>query len=289
MESVDVTLPIGFSVENKWYRSASLRPLNGQDEEAVRKIAQVLLPVERITTLLTRCLTNLGPKSTIDFSDVRFLAVGDRDALLLHLRRLTYGDKIQSVLTCPQAGCGEKMDLEFAIGDILVPPSQNPKETYEAVIGEEGTAYKVRFRLPTGADQEAVAKLARRDPNAASKLLLQRCIEEISKNGTKLRFENNLPVAVAESVSKQMAGLDPQAEVLLNLTCPTCKQDFLANFDIGDYFFQELIANSQQLYREVHVLALHYHWSEKDILNMNRSKRQNYLKLLADALHPKEI
>jgi hypothetical protein len=289
METLDVALPIGFAIKNKWYKNARLRPLTGTDEEAIREIARFQLPVERITTLLTRCLMNLGPKSPIDFDDVRALTVGDRDALLLHLRCLTYGDKIQSVLTCPNSKCREKMDVDLTIGDILVSPNRIARRTYETVISANGTTYEVKFRLPTGADQEAIAELARHDSNAASTSLLQRCIKEIRRNGTKVESKNNLPFAMAELLSKRMAELDPQADISLNLHCPACKQSFLASFDIGDYFFQELIANSRQLYREVHVLALHYHWSEKEILNMSRSKRQVYLKFLSDTSYPKEV
>ena len=38
------------------------------------------------------------------------------------------------------------------------------------------------------------------------------------------------------------------------------------------------------LYRDVHHLALHYHWSEGEILAMPRSKRLRYLSLLAGRL-----
>ncbi len=37
---------------------------------------------------------------------------------------------------------------------------------------------------------------------------------------------------------------------------------------------------------EVHVLALHYHWSEADILALPSPKRQRYLALLARHLAP---
>ncbi|MGH7620647.1 MAG: hypothetical protein ACREPM_25830 [Gemmatimonadaceae bacterium] len=39
-----------------------------------------------------------------------------------------------------------------------------------------------------------------------------------------------------------------------------------------------------RLIEEVHVLALHYHWSESDILRLTRAKRQRYLALLERAL-----
>jgi len=288
MESFTVTLPNGFVFDGEWYRDTQLRSLNGDDEAAIRGFSPGLLLVERITMLLSRCLVRLGPKTEIDVNDIRALTVGDRDALLLHLRRLTYGDKIHSVLACPQTGCGEKMDLELTIGDIVVPLNQHAKEIYEMELNEKDIAYRVEFRLPTGADQEAIARTAHSDPGYASTQLLQRCIQEIKKNGRKVKLRNNLPVAVTEALSQQMAELDPQAEILIKMPCPSCQQEFVANFDIGDFFFRELIAHSQQVFREVHLLAWHYHWDERDILNMTRSRRQIYLNQLADALNSEE-
>lgn len=40
--------------------------------------------------------------------------------------------------------------------------------------------------------------------------------------------------------------------------------------------------NVERLYLEVHHLALHYHWSERDILLLPRGKRQRYLALLVE-------
>jgi hypothetical protein len=39
-----------------------------------------------------------------------------------------------------------------------------------------------------------------------------------------------------------------------------------------------------QLYRDVHYLALHYHWSENEIMCMTTSKRKQYIDLLEDEL-----
>lgn len=40
--------------------------------------------------------------------------------------------------------------------------------------------------------------------------------------------------------------------------------------------------NRETLYRQVHHLALRYHWSETDILALPRSKRLRYLSFLAE-------
>ena len=42
--------------------------------------------------------------------------------------------------------------------------------------------------------------------------------------------------------------------------------------------------NLDALYQELHLLALHYHWAEADILRLPVSKRRRYLRLLADHL-----
>ncbi len=285
MESFTVTLPNGITFDGKLYRDAQLRDLNGNDEMVIREFSSGLLPVESITMLLHRCLVKLGPKTKIDVDDVSSLTVGDRDALLLHLRRLAFGERIHSVLACPQTGCGEKMDLELTIGDILVSFNQHAKEVYEMGLNEKDIAYKIKFRLPTGADQETVVRMGINDPDTASMRLLKLCIQEMMKNGRKIKSENSLPIAVVEALSQRMAEIDPQAEILLKMPCPVCQREFVANFDIGDFFLKELIADSQQIFREVHLLAWHYHWNEEDIINMTRSRRQIYLNQLADALN----
>ncbi len=42
--------------------------------------------------------------------------------------------------------------------------------------------------------------------------------------------------------------------------------------------------NRKQLYSEVHFLAFHYHWSEKEILSMSRDRRKMYVELLKDEI-----
>jgi hypothetical protein len=44
------------------------------------------------------------------------------------------------------------------------------------------------------------------------------------------------------------------------------------------------MSDLESLYREVHLLAFYYHWTESEILSLTRSKRQRYLALLAGHL-----
>ena len=259
-----VTLPVGVP-----HPDAELRPLTGEDEAWLLDLGGSLLPARRTTLLLHRCLSRLGPLAPVPLDAVRSLAVGDREALLLHLRRLTLGETLSCVLRCP--ACGEKMDLDLRVSDLLMPPVPSGRDQHEA----EMDGIRIRFRLPTGGDQEEAAELALTDPDAAAELLLRRCLG---------KAPDGLSPRAAESLSDRMAELDPQAELRLELTCPSCEQGFSTIFDAGSHLFQELRNRGLSLYREVHALAFHYHWSEREILEMSGRKRRLYLDLLAEAL-----
>lgn len=202
---------------------------------------------------------------------------------MLQLRRLTLGERISCVLECPESSCREKMDLDLNVSDLLLPPHPHQKETHETVVADEEERYRVGFRLPNGADQESAAALACEDIQAAVNLVLQRCVEKVTRDGEDEQPLDALPLVVSESLPQVMAELDPQAEILLNLTCPTCGASFVVPFDTADYFCRELSARGGDLYREVHLLAYHYHWSESEIMAMTRRKRSIYLGLLSEA------
>jgi hypothetical protein len=82
-----------------------------------------------------------------------------------------------------------------------------------------------------------------------------------------------------------MAEHDPQAELELDLSCPSCGAAFSVDLDAGTFLLQELDARGAQLLEDVHALAMHYHWSEPEILALPPRRRERYLDLLAAALH----
>lgn len=276
-------MPGGLAVGGCWHRTARLRPLCGSDEAFLEEEAQFLSPAARTTHLLTRCLESLGPLTTVTKSSVRELTVGDREALLLNLRRLTLGERISCVIACPEATCGEKMDLELDVRDLLAPEYAYDSTIHEVSLTEAGERYQVSFRLPNGADQEAAAAIVADDPEKAGSLILARCVAGVVSKSQSTTTPA-IPAAVGRKLPQVMADLDPQAGTFLSLNCPACDCSFTMPFDIADYFYRECWAGPGNLYREVHLLALHYHWSEQEIMAMSRQKRRRYLNLLSDAL-----
>jgi hypothetical protein len=267
-ETLAVTLPHGLRVGSEWRRDARLRALTGAEEEFLAEEGAGLSPVERTTALLARCVDRLGGAEATDDA-IACLTIGDREALLLQLRRLTFGDRLEAVVSCPVEDCGERLDVELSVADLLVEPYADEDEWRDADVGE--LERRVMFRAPTGADQAAAARLAP-DMKAAARALVERCV----KGG-------EVDDAVARELPALMADRDPQAEVVLSLSCPACDTEFRVLFDAGEYLQGELAGRRTELYDEVHRLALHYHWSEREIMSLPSGKRRRYLKLLADS------
>jgi len=237
------------------------------------------MPASRVSQLLATCIARLGPVSDITTDLVGRLSVGDREALLLHLRRLTLGARMPCVVRC--AECREAIDLSVSIDEVLHPPYEEWQPEYEAQWQTERGAVRVRYRVPTGADQIAAAAIATRDLPAARALLLRRCILAIeTPEGAGGAAGNGEPVCRRE-LPALMAARDAQAESLLEFVCPACGASGQALLDAADFFFRELGAAVGDVYRQVHELALHYHWSEAEILALPWAKRQRYLALLA--------
>jgi hypothetical protein len=274
-----ITLPGGFERDGAWQRTVWLRPLTGRDEALFTEPPGPGGQAARVTALLGRTLA-LDPGGSPAGADVaRELTVGDREAALLHLRRITLGDRLSCLLVCP--ACGEKLDLDVQATDLLLPPYPHTRRLHHARLEDGGNRYEIRFRLPIGADQEQVAQLARRDPIAAAAVLIERCVEEVIAGAQPT---GELPAVARRRLPGIMADLDPQAVVDLEASCPACAAAFLAPLDTAAFLGQEVALSRDDLFREVHLLALHYHWGESEILGLTRRRRRRYLTLLADAM-----
>jgi hypothetical protein len=258
--AVDVTLPTGLWVEGRRRQDAALRPPTGDDETFVLEEADGLSPARRTTALLTRCLVRLGPHEPPAAEHVRALTAGDREALLLHLHGLAYGERLDCLLSCPQPECGERLDLELRVGELLLAPYEHASPEHEA----DGA----RIRPPTGADLEAAADRAVEGLDAAERVLAERCVLE----------------GRPEDVDHLLAELDPQADLRLDMTCPACGRAFSVAFDAGDFLARELARDAEALLREIHVLALHYHWPEAELRAMPPRRRRRYLAVLAEGI-----
>ncbi|MCP4664133.1 MAG: hypothetical protein GY856_52785 [bacterium] len=292
MDGMTCMLPGGYVDETgEVHRRAELAPLSGREEELLAG-ADRLRGAELVTGILSRCVRRLGIRPVSEEA-ARQLLVADRQYLLLMLRRITFGDRIEMTIVCPQDECGEKIDLNFSVDDVPVKESQDKGPIYAvelspaaAVVAEDGTQYReVRFRLPTGGDQEILSPRFIDDEAEAVTALLRRSICAIGPRedpGEEL-VAGLSPLAQAE-IERRMEAVAPAVELEMAAHCPQCERPFAVPFDLQEYVLGEFRTSRELLYREVHYLAYHYHWSEREILEMPREKRRHYIGVLADEI-----
>ena len=273
-------------------REVDLTPLTGREEELLAEPQASASPA-LVTALLSHCVRRLGVLSPVPASIIRRLLIADRQYLLLKLREATVGEQVQATVQCPWAECGKKVDIDFSLADIPVQESQDkgPLYTLElspeaAVRSESGELYReIIFRLPCGEDQEQLAPLLDQNDAGTLALLLGRCIRRIgpvSDPGPELI--HRLPPLARLEIERQMETVSPQVNLTLDTNCPECGREFVLPFDLAEFVFTELQTSREALYREVHCLAYHYHWSEHEIMSLPRTKRRHYITLLAEEM-----
>ena len=166
-----VTLERGICRDGTWYRDAEVRELNGFDEEALAAVGAGSSPQKIIETLLTRGTVSVGGEP-MNRKLASELLIGDRELLILAIRRATFGDTLEFE-RLPCSNCGELVDLTVPLDAIPFVHLDEPERIeYEVPLRKGATAI---VRLPTGDDQEAV--FAVRDNRAKQdSVILSRCV-----------------------------------------------------------------------------------------------------------------
>jgi len=213
---------------------------------------------------LDRALTLLSAADPgLTHAELAALGIGQRDRLLLDLRERTFGPTLECVVPC--GACGAAVEFRFGVAEARFPFAP-PAQTFS--VASDGVTRS--FRMPCSADLAAV--VAQTDREAAARALLDRC---------RTDGVDGLPPGFARRAVDRMSELDPQAEVRLDLSCPSCGNRWQAVFDIAACFWTELETRARRLLGEVHGLARAYGWTEAEILSLSDARRQAYLELVA--------
>jgi hypothetical protein len=169
--------------------------------------------------------------------------------------------------------------MSISLRGLLEPSGEacRPAHHEVAVVTQAGLR-KLRFRLPSGGDQEEAGRLARSDPAAAAALLIERClIAVLDEHGEAEANAADSEVALA--LDTAIEGLDPAAETVAEGVCPTCGATVRALLD-GLTLLRSGIASGDRLLAEIDSLARTYHWSEEAILSLPLPRRRRYLDLI---------
>jgi hypothetical protein len=230
-------------------------------------------PVEQALMILSKAYPDMT------WEQLEALSIGERDARLLAVREQTFGTTLNIFTTCPK--CRQALELSLSTVNLRSPPPAEAKDSghkFSMRIDD----VKVRYRLPDSTDLEAIS--ACMDLDQARKLLLDRCVLEIHDIEGKshqpiTKYEEIYSPDFITALARQMAEQDPQAEVILNLKCAECENEWQALFDIASFFWTELETHAKRVLSEIYILARTYHWREQDILALTPARRKWYLEI----------
>ncbi len=259
-------LPGGISIDGKLRRGFHFKPVTGLLELTLSESTlRAYSHPARVTAVLCETLEDLGGESPSS-ARVRELSVGDRQFLM---RRLAV--HIDDRLTWLTANCGEceePFDISFLHSEL---PVKSASRDYPETVVETSQG-SVLVRVPSGSDQEEIAAI--QDVDQAARILLERLICQPESQELLGAGElNEADITTIETAAEAMA-----PEIALNLLaqCPYCATE--NQIPISPYACMEKPVGD--LYREIHTLAAHYHWSEREILALPRHRRHTYLSLI---------
>lgn len=255
-------LPGGLWYQGNRYRDFAFRPVDGALElmiaEATTNAASTAAAV---TQTLSHALAHLGGQPA-GVERIRALTVGDRQYLMRCL--CVHLGQHEQWLSADCHQCGAPFDFHLRLDEL--PVREGSDHGDRVTVRLEGNAWY--FRLPNGGDQETLAN--ENDPRK----LLERCVLPDSHGAV-----STLPHTALETIDSALEAAAAQVVTEVQARCPECD----AGTAIALNPYELLGRPAEQLLREVHQMAIHYHWSERDILALPHQRRGAYLKLIDQA------
>jgi hypothetical protein len=228
----------------------ALRDLCGSDEDVVDGTG-----TEHAVALVDRLLCDL-PGASLGCGQAADLSSADRDRVLAAIFRRTFGERIQSTISC--TACGQRFDLDFALAELVASlPGEAP-----AADGTYRTSDGRRFRLPTGRDELATVGTA----GEVEAHLRRACVVDGDPDD--------------ETIPDAMQAVAPLLDLDLDATCAECGVQQVVHFDLQHYMLARLRDERSLRTYEVHLLARAYRWSLTELMALPRVQRRLYVDLV---------
>lgn len=175
--SLKVDLLRGFynSDAGEWATTATVRELNGEDEEALSAydVQKNVTYSEYMTHLLKRGVVSIGGIELKGRSEIiDDLIVGDRDLLFLGVLKATYGRYREFQVVCRE--CEGDNDVTMDLDEDF--KTETPKvDLHKPIEVKLKNGSKVSLRYPTGGDSQYVGKKGKTTAEQNT-LMLARCV-----------------------------------------------------------------------------------------------------------------
>lgn len=233
----EVKLPAGLITQGGVVRIAEVRELTGRHEEALAKVRNN--PSKFINTLLLSGVVSIGDQE-ISQKIIDSLLQGDIDALLLGIRKVTFGDAFE-MFNVPCDYCGTLNDLTLSLASIPVQELEDPEVLEYEVPLRRGR--KARVTFPTGEAQKELYRNAELTAPELVTILLEHCVLGfISPTGafTPARGKTDiLDLGKADRDAIQQFIYDKQPGLRydqVTASCSSCEREVLVPLNVAILF-----------------------------------------------------
>ncbi len=216
-----------------------------------------------VTELLWRCAA-LSDDAAWD------LPVGARTEAVVILAALSAAGSLAIVLRCPNARCGEALEIEIEPAELRAWCA----ETERNVASVEIRGRRIELRRPTGRDQRAWLDAAWRDAETAHRTMLATLLTSTPPD--------DLDAETLAALDDELARIDPMVGFRLTVACPACGESTAHTLDLARHALAALRQAHERLLETLVRLAARFHWTEAEIFALPPWRRERYL-ALADA------
>jgi hypothetical protein len=239
---LDVELPAGWiSPQGDLVRTARVRELTGYDEEFLSRLSTTQLnnPAVYVTELLALGVDDLGgDKPSKDV--LRDLLIGDRDALMLGIRKASYGSFVKfDGYKCLNQSCAEELNVSVDIDDdVKTIMLDDPYTRTFTVELRNGSAEIV---MVDGRMQEMFqAEINKRTPAEMTTLMLSRSIiavrgkRPLDREEAVRQLSSGDRATLVDFLNAHQPG--PKLGEPIYVNCPVCNTPFPIILGLGNLF-----------------------------------------------------
>lgn len=234
----EVELLVGLvnPLEGTTEKTAVVRELNGNDEEALSAPALVRSVPKYLNAIAVRGTETVGGQKADD-SLIGGLLIGDREMLLLGIRRATYGDDLELITRCPHCETVDE-DFSYPLSSVPVRRLENIEDAIYGFTLELPSGKTAHVNLPRAADQDALLLATDKNTGELNTLMLSRCVQRIDDMPLMGAGQvKAMSIRDREYVMKQINDRTPGPRLgEAKRTCGACEQEFELGIGLLDIF-----------------------------------------------------
>ncbi len=213
---------------------------------------------QAVSEVLVACQARRAGNDT-EWHDPWQMDISSRLQALLQVALASGMESLEFTADC--GGCGDRLSLDLALKDFVTDPGASTAECQTAA----GDCFEVR--VPTGNDQR---RWLEQGDAGAEEMARDLLTESLSVDGEEL----------LAAVEKGLSAVDPFTALEIHSACPGCEAQVRLAVDLEAELLHCFRRRQAERLRDVHRLAVAYHWSEESILGLPAFRREFYLACL---------